>query len=95
MGKTTRSDMYCTKCGKKNIPIQRKKGQEREKGHLKKMYCIYCQQEVNMVEIKECASYTLDDFKLEFKYQNFDNEGNRKMPLKDFKKYLNDIGVLI
>lgn len=51
-GNMVASDMYCTKCGKQNIPIARKGSKQREKGHHKKMYCIHCQKEYNMVEIK-------------------------------------------
>ncbi len=38
----TVSDFYCTKCGRKGIPIARKQGQQREPGHLKKLYCLAC-----------------------------------------------------
>mgnify|MGYP006988906832 CR=1 FL=1 len=35
------SDFYCTHCGNKGIPIIRPAGQERESGHLKKIFCFY------------------------------------------------------
>jgi len=74
---TLGSRFFCTKCGKEGIPIQRKKGQERESGHLKKLYCIYCGEEVNHVEIKEDnPAYTLEDFKEEFELGRFE-EGQR------------------
>ena len=50
--KTVMSEFYCTQCGKKGIPVYRKKGQERKAGHLKKLYCLYCNMETNHVEIK-------------------------------------------
>lgn len=77
------SDFYCTNCGKKGIPILRKKGSERENGHLKKMFCIYCNQEENMVEIKPNGKYTVEDFKLEYQYGNFEN-GQRVITYKQF-----------
>lgn len=77
------SDFYCTECGKKGIPILRKIGQERESGHLKKIFCLYCQKDCNMVEIKPNSSYTLEDFEKEFNGHNFEN-GNRIKPYKVF-----------
>lgn len=78
------SNFYCTKCGSKNFPIFRKVGQEKESGHLKKLYCLKCQKEVNMVEIKEDGKYRLENFWIEYKYGNFDENGNRKEPWKQF-----------
>ena len=85
------SDMYCTECGKKNIPIQRNIGKMREPGHLKKMYCIYCQRETNMVEIRPYGvKYNLQWFKLEYEMGNF-KDGNRIMPLSDFKQKVHNM----
>lgn len=77
------SDFYCTKCGHKGIPIIRKSGKAKEPGHLKKLFCLYCNEEENMVEIKQKGSYTLEDFLIEFQNGNFEN-GERKMPYKQF-----------
>ena len=74
------SDFYCTCCGNKGIPLSRTIGQEREAGHLKKLFCLYCQAEKNMVEIKPRGKYTLDIFWKEFNQGNFDKDGNRKEP---------------
>ena len=50
--KTALSQLYCPKCG--NIfPIRRSYGQQRNKGHLKKYYCVYCNEEVNCLEVRE------------------------------------------
>jgi hypothetical protein len=76
------SDFYCTYCGNKGIPILRT-NKAREPGHLKKMFCLYCQKENNMVEIKQNGKYTLEDFLLEFQNGNFEN-GERKLPYKQF-----------
>lgn len=77
------SDFYCTQCGNKGIPILRTK-KEREPGHLKKLFCLYCQKETNMVEIKQNGKYTLEDFLKEYQNGNFDSEGLRKVPYKQF-----------
>lgn len=89
------SDFYCTCCGRKGIPILRKTGQEREPGHLKKLYCLYCQEEKNMVEIRQGGKYTLLDFEMEYHGGNF-KDGVRLKPYKqfiaDYKKELNKNG---
>lgn len=70
------SRFFCTKCGKEGIPIARLRGQERKSGHLKKLFCIYCNEEVNHVEIKEIGDYTYENFKEEFELGRF-VDGNR------------------
>lgn len=78
------SDFYCTRCGCKGIPIFRTRGQEREPGHLKKLFCLHCQDEVNMAEVRNIGAYNLDDFWIEYNYGNFDEDGLRKEPWKQF-----------
>lgn len=77
------SDFYCTCCGKKGICIPRKKGNAREKGHLKKMYCLYCQKEVNFAEVAPNSSYNYEMFKQEFEMGRF-VDGIR-IPIKELK----------
>ncbi len=43
------SYMTCSECGKK-FPIMRCKGNMREKGHLKDMWCPFCKQDVKFIE---------------------------------------------
>lgn len=74
--KYTKSRFFCTKCGREGLEVTRKKGQQREPGHLKKLYCIYCQEEVNHAEIREIGGYSIDDFKQEYNLGRFVN-GNR------------------
>lgn len=47
-------DFYCINCGKKGIPVFRKSGQQRGRHHRKKMWCPYCQMQINHVE---CRNY--------------------------------------
>ena len=77
------SDFYCTCCGHKGIPIIRKSGKDKEPGHLKKLFCLYCNDEKNMVEIKGNGKYTLEDFLIEYNNGNFIN-GERQLPYKQF-----------
>lgn len=74
--KGVQSRFFCTRCGNEGISIQRKKGQERKGGHLKKLYCLTCKEEVNHVEIRQVGNYDLDDFKKEFEMGRF-IDGNR------------------
>lgn len=80
----TLSDFYCTKCGMKGIPVFRTIGQEREPGHLKKLFCLNCQEETNMAEVRSNSKYNLDNFWIEYEYGNFDSEGNRREPWRQF-----------
>jgi len=69
--KMTQSRFYCTQCGNEGIPLMRKAGQQRESGHLKKLFCIYCNKEVNHAEIRDSGGYTYEDFKKEFELGRF------------------------
>lgn len=90
----TMSAMYCCKCGNRGIDIARRVNGYRESGHLKKLYCIYCKQEWNHAEVRPFTNYSYEDFQLEMKYNNFDEEGNRKEPYKIFKRKLLLKGVI-
>ena len=88
------SDFYCTRCGRQGIPIPRKKGAEREAGHLKKLWCLYCKEEINHVECKPYSHYTHEDFLFEKEHNNFDEKGNRKLPLNEFHVEMNKKGLI-
>jgi len=90
----TTSNFYCTKCGQKGIPIPRINGKERQGGHLKKLYCLQCKKEVNMVEIRECGKYNKKIFDLEYKYGNFNENGERILPYTQFLHQLKNKGVI-
>ena len=64
------SRFFCTKCGREGLPVHRKKGQERKGGHLKKLYCIYCKEEVNHIECK-----TPEEVEEMVKEADLDNDG--------------------
>lgn len=88
------SQFFCTKCGNEGIPILRRTGKARKAGHLKKLWCLNCKQEVNHVEVKEFTYYDKSCFDLEFKYGNFDENGNRKMKFEDFKLMKKKEGII-
>ena len=71
------SEFYCTECGQRGIPCIRNIGKNREPGHLKNLYCIYCKKEVNHAEVRPGGNYTLEDFREEFNLGIF-IEGKRK-----------------
>ena len=62
----TPSRFFCTNCGKEGIPISRPRAHQRELGHLKNLYCIYCKDTYNHVEIGNNRNYTYEDFKEDF-----------------------------
>jgi hypothetical protein len=83
-------EFYCTKCGTKGLPIVRRKGAEREPGHLKKLFCLTCQMETNHVECIPNSKYTHEDFIREFEANNFTEDGLRKIPYSQLKGVINN-----
>jgi hypothetical protein len=53
---------FCVQCGNEGIPIMRKKSKKKETAHLKKLYCRYCEEEVNHCEISPSSEYQYQDF---------------------------------
>ena len=47
----TISDFICPKCNHKQS-LPRKKGKQREKGHIKNIYCPFCKEKTQHVEIR-------------------------------------------
>lgn len=76
--KMSQSRFFCTQCGKEGIPVQRKQGQMREAGHLKKLYCLFCGVETNHAEVREIGGYTYEDFQEEFNMGRFKEDGTRE-----------------
>ena len=79
---TTVSRFFCTACGNEGVPIVRKQGQQREGGHLKRLFCLHCKKETNHAEIRPFGSYSYEDFLLEFSTGRFLEDGTR-IPVKD------------
>ena len=84
------SSFYCVCCGNRGIPIMRRRGAEREAGHLKKIFCLTCQKEWNHVECKSFSHYDYEDFLLEKEYDNFDENGNRKIKYGELRRLIHD-----
>ncbi len=84
------SEFYCTQCGNKGLPVWRRAGKEREAGHLKKLFCLKCGRETNHAECKESTHYQFSDFKIEFEYGNFTEEGLRKQKYGELRSDIND-----
>ena len=43
---------YCLNCGHKGIPLIRQRGHLHSKNHRKALYCPYCKNTVNHIEIR-------------------------------------------
>ena len=71
------SSFYCIKCGKKGLPIQRRKSLQREKMHRKKLYCIYCKEEINHIECK--TQEDVNEFMINFKNGVYINEAEESL----------------
>ena len=61
---------------KKECQFKEKLDKKEKHGHLKKLYCIYCQRETNHAEIREIGGYNEEDFKQEYNLGRF-IDGNR------------------
>ena len=77
-------DFYCTCCGRKGIPVGKDRGVISEKGNLRKIICQYCNREVNHAEVVENSQYDRIAFFDEFNSGNFDRNGDRLIPLKEW-----------
>lgn len=69
----TISQFYCTCCGRQGIPISRRMSRQREGGHLKKLYCVYCKKDTNHLEYRSFDE-NWEDFKerLEKEVENYE-----------------------
>lgn len=75
--RTEMHDFYCLKCGRKGIPVHRRAGHQRGKYHRKKLYCIFCQEEINHIECRTQAE--IDEFKAAFERGEFVNEAEESI----------------
>ena len=76
----TISTFKCTECGKEGIPISRRQSNQRESGHLKKIYCVHCKKETNHVEIREF------DYANQRLYIGLDNLGSNNLINSPYKR---------
>ena len=90
MGNMTMSEFYCTQCGNKGLPVWRKKGAEREAGHLKKLFCLNCKKETNHCECRPFTKYEFKDFQIEYEYGNFSEDGQRIKSYNKLKELINN-----
>ena len=74
---TIMSEFFCTQCGCKGIPVWR-------------LFCLKCNKETNHIEIKPDNSYTYLDFKIEYEYGNFTEEGNRVRSYGELRSLIKD-----
>ena len=70
--KTEVHRFFCMNCGREGIPLSRRISGQKERFHRKKLYCIYCRQEVNHVECK--TEQDVMDFKINFENGVYENE---------------------
>lgn len=70
-------DFYCMKCGKKGLPVIRPRNNQREKFHRKKLYCIYCKEEVNHIEC--CNDQEVNKFLQNFKEGVYQDEAEASL----------------
>ena len=70
--KTMLHEFYCIKCGNKGIPIQRKASSQRNKLHKKKLYCIYCKEQINHIECRNIED--VNSFKEKFNNGEYQEE---------------------
>ena len=70
-------DFYCMNCGNRSMPLPRKKGQERERLHRKKLYCLYCKEEVNHIECRTMEE--VEEFKINFAEGVYKNEAEESL----------------
>lgn len=62
---------YCTECGFR-MELPRPRSKKRETGHLKRLYCCRCKQEINFVECNN-TSYSHKEYLIDKENGVFDN----------------------
>ena len=68
---------YCPMCGKKTMELPRSKSAQREVFHRKKLYCPWCKETLNQIEIKNEAEYW--EFKRMFEEGVFHDESQMSL----------------
>lgn len=68
---------YCINCGHKGIPLQRRESHKHSKFHMKKLYCIYCGEEVNHIECRTMEE--VEKFKSNFSKGVYKNDAKNSL----------------
>ncbi len=66
MAKYEEHKFWCINCGRPGIPVRRKVGFQHSKNHRKKLWCPWCQVEINHVETKNLDQ----EFKFREEFEN-------------------------
>lgn len=70
-------EFYCMKCGNRGIPLSRNRGHQHGRFHRKKIFCLYCQQEVNHIECKNPED--VKEFQENFEKGVYEDEANESV----------------
>lgn len=68
---------YCINCGNKGIPLMRNQGFKHQGMHRKKLYCVFCKQEINHVECKTLDE--IEEFRINFENGVYKNEAEESI----------------
>lgn len=68
---------YCPMCGKKTMEIPRKMSLQRGTFHRKKLYCPWCKETLNQIEVRDEQEYL--EFKKAFEEGVFTNEAKESL----------------
>lgn len=66
MAKYEEHKFWCINCGRAGIPVRRKVGFQHKKNHLKKLWCPWCQMEINHIETRNLD----EEFKFREAFEN-------------------------
>lgn len=78
---------YCLNCGRKGIPIWRNRGHLHSKDHRKALYCPFCHETVNHIEVRNFAE--AENFKENFEKGLFKEEAKQSiLYLKNSKEII-------
>lgn len=73
----TTHDFYCLNCGRRAIPIARHTGHMHGKFHYKRLYCPWCRNTVNHIEIR--TGEELKEFQEKYTAGEYKEEAERSI----------------
>ncbi len=77
MGKYEVHSFYCLNCGRKGIPLWRDKSHLHSKNHRKKLYCPFCNETVNHLEVSTIEQ--AEQFKIDFEKGVYKDEAAQSL----------------